>query len=198
MPPFYDAQARRYEWTRRFFLWGRRRIIAELKLKPGERVLEIGCGTGWNLGFLSEGVGPQGRVIGLEISPGMLTEAGRKGLPPNVELVLGDAAQGIPTGQPVDAVLFSYSYSAIPNRHAAIRNAVSALSPTGRIGIVDFCVNEVFPSVINAPFLRWGKSFSCDFSADPRIVFRRQEFDVSYFKQFFGWSYRFVAWRKIL
>ena len=46
-----------------------------LDLKPGDHVLEIGCGTGRNLPYLRDAVGPQGRVYGVDISAGMLERA---------------------------------------------------------------------------------------------------------------------------
>ena len=46
----------------------RRRAAARLSLKPGERVLEIGCGTGRNFPFLREAVGPAGKVYGVDLS----------------------------------------------------------------------------------------------------------------------------------
>ncbi len=50
------------------------KAVDRLSLQPGDHVLEIGCGTGRNLPFLSAAVGPQGRVYGVDLSPGMLGE----------------------------------------------------------------------------------------------------------------------------
>src|SRR5438128_11106092 len=53
----------------------RPRAVNRLDLKFGDRVLEVGCGTGRNLPFLSRAVGPDGRVYGIDLSEGMLAEA---------------------------------------------------------------------------------------------------------------------------
>jgi demethylmenaquinone methyltransferase/2-methoxy-6-polyprenyl-1,4-benzoquinol methylase len=53
----------------------RRRTVQRLDLNQGETVLEIGCGSGRNLPMLVKAVGPEGRVIGLELSEGMLARA---------------------------------------------------------------------------------------------------------------------------
>jgi S-adenosylmethionine-diacylgycerolhomoserine-N-methlytransferase len=196
MTHFYDAQARGYEWSRRFFLWGRGRIVEYLGLKEGEKVLEVGCGTGWNLKPLAGKVGKAGSVTGMEISRGMLAEAERKKLPPQVRLVAGDATLGVSADPPIDAALFSYSFSAIPEPSKGLRNVISVLSPAGRIGIVDFCTRGGAPGWVNGAFLRWGKSHSCDFAADPRPVLLENGFEIAIANQFFGFSYRLIATRK--
>ena len=53
----------------------RRKAVRRLQLKPGDSVLEIGCGTGRNLPFLREAVGPEGHIFGVDLSEGMLSKA---------------------------------------------------------------------------------------------------------------------------
>ena len=53
----------------------RRSAVEHLRLHAGERALEIGCGTGIALAYLSDTVGPGGRVHGVDLSPGMLQRA---------------------------------------------------------------------------------------------------------------------------
>lgn len=66
-----------------------------LNLKRGDSVVELGCGTGLNFSFLMEKIGPEGRLIGVDITPGMLEVAREKversGWK-NVELVKSDIA----------------------------------------------------------------------------------------------------------
>ena len=50
----------------------RRRAVALLALRPGEVVLDVGCGTGLSLGLLSQAIGATGRIIGIEQSPEMI------------------------------------------------------------------------------------------------------------------------------
>ncbi|MFH1262951.1 MAG: methyltransferase domain-containing protein [Pseudomonadota bacterium] len=193
---FYDAEARNYEWSRRPFLRGRGKLLSELALKEGEKALEIGCGTGWNLPFMADAVGVGGVVVGLELSRGMLAEAARGRFPPNVRLIQGDASAGIPEGGPFDAVLFSYSFSAIPDRRKALENVLASLSPAGRIGIVDFTLNRSAPAWLNRLFRAWGARHSCDFAANPLPFLDAAGFDLSRKSQSFGFSYRLIARRK--
>src|ERR1700722_6807400 len=53
----------------------RRRAIARPSLKPGETVLDVGCGTGLSFPHLEHYVGPQGAIIGVEQSPDMIARA---------------------------------------------------------------------------------------------------------------------------
>lgn len=69
----YDARADRYEdsWHPDFS----RRCIAEMPIKPGDRVLCLCCGTGLDAFLAAKAVGPEGKVVGVDISPGMLAIA---------------------------------------------------------------------------------------------------------------------------
>ena len=110
-----------------------------LELKPGDRVLEIGCGTGRNLPHLRDAVGPTGRVIGVDLSAGMLErsrELCARHHWRNVELVQCDAAE-YSAPQPLDGVLFGLSYNTMPHHLAVLRNAWNQLRPGGRLVIMD-------------------------------------------------------------
>ena len=117
----------------------RGRAVARLNLKPGERVLEIGCGTGRNFPFLREAVGPTGTVYGVDLSSGMLRRAQercqREGWT-NVELTQCDAIEYIPC-EPLDGIMFGLCYNTMPHHLAVLRHAWKHLRPGGRIVIMD-------------------------------------------------------------
>ena len=70
----------------------KRRLVEALDLRPGYRVLDIGCGPGTDLGRLADAVGPGGAVIGVDRQPAMLAEAGRRLADrSNISLRAGDA-----------------------------------------------------------------------------------------------------------
>lgn len=141
--------ATRYDRLARWYRFGeaaiflppglRRKAVKRLVLKSGDAVLEVGCGTGRNLPLLRKEVGTDGLMIGVDASGGMLERAqhlvARRGWQ-NVRLVLGDAAE-LALEDQVDAVLFSLSYSVLPDRQPVVSKAWEALRPGGRLVIMD-------------------------------------------------------------
>ena len=90
----------------------RRRAAACLNLKPGDRVLEIGCGTGRNFPFLRGAVGPAGKIYGVDLSRGMLRRARalcRREHWRNVHLTQCDASEYIPC-EPLDGILYLLAF----------------------------------------------------------------------------------------
>jgi S-adenosylmethionine-diacylgycerolhomoserine-N-methlytransferase len=117
----------------------RRRAVVALGMKPGNTVLEIGAGTGRNFPYLVDAVGPAGSVIGVDASAGMLAEAarlvGEEGWS-NVELLRQDATL-LELDRDVDGVLFSLSYSALPEPRPALARAWQRMRPSARVVVMD-------------------------------------------------------------
>ncbi|HWA54232.1 MAG TPA: methyltransferase domain-containing protein [Solirubrobacterales bacterium] len=155
----YDRIARTYSTLEPLYLIfppARRRAVAALGLKPGDTVLEMGAGTGRNFPYLIEAVGPSGTIIGVDASPGMLAEAGklidRNGWS-NVELLHQDGAQ-LDLDREVDGVLFSLSYSAMPEPRPALARAWQRLRPASRVVIMDAGLTQGGPWHLLAPVAR--------------------------------------------
>jgi len=143
----YDRIARFYSTLEPLYLIfppARRKAVAALGLKPGDTVLEIGAGSGRNFPYLVEAVGPSGTVIGLDASKGMLAEA-RKLIErhgwSNVQLLHQDAAQ-LQVDRNLDGVLFSLSYSVLPDPRPALARAWERLRPSSRVVVMDMGLTQ--------------------------------------------------------
>ncbi|HEY1833762.1 MAG TPA: methyltransferase domain-containing protein [Solirubrobacteraceae bacterium] len=138
----YDRVARFYSVFEPLFLIfppARRRAVAALELAPGQSVIELCVGTGRNLDLLVAAVGLQGRVVGVDASRGMLAQAQRlverRGWR-NVTLLQQDVRELDVEGD-FDGVLFSLSYSVIPDPRPALARAWAVLVPGGRLAVMD-------------------------------------------------------------
>lgn len=144
MDGIYHWQRHIYDLTRKYFLFGRDRLIAGLDLAQGGSVLEVGCGTGRNLALVARRW-PNARLTGLDISRAMLRTAARKfegrKTGADVQLVQGDACQldnsDLGAAQ-FDRVMLSYALSMIPDWQAALAQAAMRLAPHGQLHLVDF------------------------------------------------------------
>jgi cytochrome P450/ubiquinone/menaquinone biosynthesis C-methylase UbiE len=143
----YDRVARLYSALEPLYLIfppARRKAVAALRLKAGDVVLEIGAGTGRNLPYLVDAVGPSGAIIAVDASAGMLAEAAklveRHGWS-NVQLLHQDAAQ-LQLDRDVDGVLFSLSYSVLPEPRPALARAWELLRPASRLVVMDMGLTD--------------------------------------------------------
>ncbi len=122
----------------------RRRIAALLDLRPGMRVLEVSVGTGANLPYLARGVGPEGRLVGLDLSAGMLRVARRRAraLPCPVYLVRGDALRLPFADGAFDAVLHFGGVNLFGDRALALAEMVRVAKPGATLVVGDEGMSE--------------------------------------------------------
>jgi S-adenosylmethionine-diacylgycerolhomoserine-N-methlytransferase len=137
---FYAWHAPIYDWTRPFILRGRRRLLRALAVRPGEMVLDVGCGTGYSLARL---VRRGASVAGIDCSPAMLARARRRvarSARPAAGVIFDERPYGSHAdyAEQADAIVFSYSLSMIPPFAEAVVRAQADLRPGGRVGVVDF------------------------------------------------------------
>jgi len=145
MDSVYRHQRFIYDLTRKYYLFGRDRMIRELDLAPGESLIEVGCGTARNLIAIARRY-PGAALYGLDASQEMLKTAAGKveqaGLTDRIRLAHGYAEALSPAlfglEQPFSRVLFSYSLSMIPDWKQSLKSASSCLARDGRLHVVDF------------------------------------------------------------
>jgi ubiquinone/menaquinone biosynthesis C-methylase UbiE len=120
----------------------RLRAVQALGLRPGDRVIDIACGTGLNFPLIERVIGPGGRIVGVDMTDAMLAQAEDRIATngwSNVSLVQADAADfGFPAE--VDAILSTYALSQVPDCAAVIAHGAAALSGGGRWVVLDLKV----------------------------------------------------------
>jgi ubiquinone/menaquinone biosynthesis C-methylase UbiE len=150
----YRKRARHYDLSAKlYYLVGypqrthRRRAVRELQLHPGDTVVEIGCGTGLNFALIEQAIGPEGRIVGIDLTDAMLAQAERRIAAHgwrNVTLVQADALEAeLPTG--ANAILSTYALTHVPECAEVIARGCKALSPGGRWVVLDTKLPENAP-----------------------------------------------------
>ncbi len=145
MDKVYRRQRHIYDFTRKYYLLGRDRLIREMEAQPNEKIVEIGCGTARNLIAISKAY-PDAQLFGLDASHEMLRSAKESvlqaGLKEKITLAHGLAEDMTPalfgTSEKFDRAIFSYSLSMIPDWRGALKTAAQNVRPGGTIHIVDF------------------------------------------------------------
>jgi phosphatidylethanolamine/phosphatidyl-N-methylethanolamine N-methyltransferase len=136
--PFYDRVVRLGHQ--------RRRSIGLLHLRPGERVLVVGAGTGADLPFLPESVS----ALATDLTPAMLERAAPRARS-GIELrVMDGQALDLPD-ESFDAVILHLILAVIPDPAACLREAARVLKPGGRIAVFDkFLPDQAQPGLVRS------------------------------------------------
>lgn len=166
MDKMYRHQRYFYDFTRKYYLLGRDRLIKEMDVREGENILEIGCGTGRNLAILAKKY-PRTNFFGLDASVAMLDTARKKMDAKNIKNVVLEKAladdfvfnKTFDLITPFDTIYFSYSISMIPTWRESIQNALANLKIRRSFYIVDFYDQRDLPSWFQKILKNWLRRF---------------------------------------
>lgn len=118
------------------------RYLRMWAIKPGSRVIEPGCGRGRLTERLSKAVGPNGEVVGVDISAEMIAAAKRRGLPANSRFLNRSFLDVSPAAGTFDYVVCCNVWPHFTDPDQAIRHAYALLSERGHLYIAHLCGRE--------------------------------------------------------
>ncbi|UCD78236.1 MAG: methyltransferase domain-containing protein [Desulfobacterales bacterium] len=125
----------------------RKRAADALALNSGDVVVEVGCGTGLNFGPLRNKVGPEGKIVGLDLTFDMLSVAKQriedKGWK-NISLIQCDAAS-YDFSLHLDGIISTFAITLMPEYDQIIKKGSAALSPGKKLVVLDFKMPAKWP-----------------------------------------------------
>jgi len=125
--------------------------VAIAGLKSGETVLDLGAGAGFDCFLAAKKVGPNGKVIGVDMTPEMIDKArenAEKGGYHNVEFRLGEIEHMPVADNAVDVIISNCVINLAPNKYDVMKEAYRVLKAGGRIAISDLALRGELPRKI--------------------------------------------------
>ena len=137
-------------------------IIEHLALRPGMTVLDVGCGPGRVTIPAARAVGPQGKVVAIDLQEGMLARAREKAHAANltnIRFLRAGAGDGQFAHTTADRVLLVTVLGEIPDQSAALREIYDALVPGGILSVTEIIFDPHFQSRATVSRLTTGVGF---------------------------------------
>ncbi len=132
-------------------------------LKPGETVLDLGSGAGFDCFLAARAVGETGAVIGVDMTPQMVSKARKNadlGNFPNVEFRLGEI-EHLPAGDnSADVIISNCVINLSPDKPQVFREAFRALKPGGRLAVSDIVATADLPDHIKGDMFLYSECIS--------------------------------------
>lgn len=158
----------------RFFPFSADRVLSYLSPRPGSRVLDVATGTGALAVALAQAVGPQGRVMGIDLSAAMLERAAQNAAKmalDNIDLFEMDAEAPEFRSDYFDAVTCGFGLFFLPDMLAALKQWRRVTRPGGTVLFTSFTAEAFVP--LAEHFFTTLESFGLDFSGEQQLASQR-------------------------
>lgn len=131
---------------------------AMASLKPGETVIDLGCGGGLDVFLAAQKVGPTGKAIGVDMTPDMLDRARRNAENAgftNVEFVLSEIETLALPSASADCVISNCVINLTSDKNKAFREIFRVLKPGGRLAVSDIALKKPLPAELSEDLLAY-------------------------------------------
>jgi ubiquinone/menaquinone biosynthesis C-methylase UbiE len=121
--------------------------VARLALRPGDRLIDVAAGTGIVARIARERLGPEARIVGVDVAPAMLAVA--RAVDPTIDWRAGNAASlPVAAAEQFTVLTCHQGLQFMPDKAAAIREMRRALAPGGRVGIATWRSLQELPRML--------------------------------------------------
>ncbi|KJU84951.1 methyltransferase type 11 [Candidatus Magnetobacterium bavaricum] len=125
-------------------------------IRPGQRVVDVGSGAGFDSFIAARLVGASGRVVGVEMTPEMLNKAqAQNAMMPQLEFLPGNAESLPVADEWADVVISNGVVNLCPDKSAVFKEMFRVLRPGGKIQIGDICVSVPVPESARGDIALW-------------------------------------------
>lgn len=165
-------------WPFRVFRWFQKKALLELEIKPGNHFLDVGCGTGWAVNFISGKMKYQGYFTGIDSSEGMIKKAkqtlnGNK----NVNFIKASSDNLPLANESHHYIICTNSFHHYQNPGKVLNEMYRVLKPGGALLILDVTRDNLFSGIFNLLLSKYEKDHVKFYSSDEyRSIFTSANF----------------------
>jgi ubiquinone/menaquinone biosynthesis C-methylase UbiE len=163
----FDKWANNYEERNSIFRYFQKRVISLIDLHSPSNFLDLGCGTGWAVRYVSALLEGEGRFVGIDISENMIKKANEVAQGTNNVFYYNASSEELPLGNNFfDNIICTFSFHHYLHPAKALSEARRVLKPGGRLYILDVTPDDFITKLIDKLVLRRQKEHIKQYSTE--------------------------------